>query len=340
MLNPYFKKAYYGDNLSPQESIEAMEIIMEGKASATALSAFLVSLHMKGETAEEIAAFAKTMREKSLGCAMDEDLLDTCGTGGDRKNLFNISTATALTVAACGVKVAKHGNRAVSSASGSADILANLGLNINLNSEQVALCIKKIGFGFLFAPGFHPAMKHVAPIRKELGVRTVFNILGPLANPFRAQYQVLGVFEPGLLPVMINVLKLLNTKSALVLHSDDGMDEASIFTTTRALYFKDGSDIHEMILDPKKYNLYHDNSEMQSLQVHGPEDSLRVFQASINGANKAASDIVIFNSGIALWISGKVQKIEDGIIMAHENILKGNVATFLDKLVAFSEDFV
>lgn len=336
MLNKYFKKIYFGQDLTMKESKEAMSVIMDGKATPVEIAAFLVSLHLKGETVDEIASFAEIMREKSLGLSLAEDLLDTCGTGGDQKNFFNISTATALTVASCGVMVAKHGNRAVSSSSGSADVLAELGVNISLDGEKVKSCIEEVGIGFLFAQVFHPAMKHVAPVRRELGVRTVFNILGPLSNPFHASFQILGVFDSKLIKTMVEVLKIMGLKGAMVLHSEDGLDEISVFADTHAQFFTGGNNISGMTINPKDYGLFHQDSELRKAQVSDKESAVSVFKDAVSGKNRVASDLVIINSGAALWIRGKVKEIGDGIEMAREAIASGKVESLLADYANFS----
>lgn len=339
MLEHYFQKLYFGNDLNKQESREALQIIMDGAASPVQIAAFLVALHLKGETETEITAFAEIMREKSLGYDYQGNLLDTCGTGGDKKGIFNVSTAVAVTVSACGVAVAKHGNRAVSSSSGSADILRVLDVNIELDKNQAQQAIDATGLGFLFAQSFHPAMRHVAPVRKELGVRTVFNILGPLANPFRASSQLMGIFDGSLLDVIIKVLKNLQLQNAMVLHSRDGFDEISVFDKTDSFYFQDSGEIHSMILDPAEYGLQHEADKLPAIVAESMDKAEKIFLDALRGENVTARDMVAFNSGVALWLIKHSSSIAEGVEQSLQVIHDGIAGKKLQEYALFSQRF-
>lgn len=254
MFINYLEKVVARENLSLGEMEKAMEIIMEGGATDSQLAGFLVGLSMKGETIEEITAAARVMRNKAISIKSDRVLIDSCGTGGDCKGTFNISTTVALLMAAAGLSVAKHGNRSVSSKSGSADLLEALGININLSPQQVEYCLNEIGFAFLFAPYFHKAMKYAARPRRELGLRTIFNILGPLTNPAGTRYQILGVYQPDLVYPMAAVLKNLGIDSAMVVHGAGGIDEFSLSGENKVAYLRNGQ-IEEFYISPEEVGL-------------------------------------------------------------------------------------
>lgn len=333
-------KLYSKESLSREESEDTMRAIMEGQMSGIQIAALLIALHMKGESVTEIASFARVMREKSVGQALIEDLLDTCGTGGDQKGLFNISTATAFVVSACGVAVAKHGNRGISSQSGSADILQNIGTEISLNKEQVTQAIQELGIGFLFAQSFHPAMKHVAPVRKELGVRTVFNILGPIANPLFARNQLMGVFASHWTEPLIHVLHELGENNAIVFHSKDGLDEISLFAPTQGYYFQNKGEILDFCLDPGDLGFAYKEKDIDSLKVNIPEDALRLFSGALTGEHKMARDIVTLNAGVGLWLMSRVHSIREGLSMARQAIDRGEAYDLLQQYVHLSQRMV
>jgi anthranilate phosphoribosyltransferase len=336
MFKDIMTKLYIKESLSREESEDTMRAIMEGRMSGIQVAALLIALHMKGESVTEIASFARVMREKSVGQPMSGELLDTCGTGGDQKGVFNISTATAFVVAACGVAVAKHGNRGVSSTSGSADILQNLGIEISLNKEQAGQAIEKLGIGFLFAQSFHPAMKHVAPVRKELGVRTVFNILGPIANPLFARNQLMGVFAPHWTEPLIHVLYELGENNAIVFHSKDGLDEISLFAPTQGYYFQNKGEVLDFCLDPGDLGFAYQEEDIENLKVNSTEDAQHLFTGALTGEHEMARDIVALNAGVGLWLMGRAQSIREGLSMANKAIDGGQAYDLLQQYIRLS----
>ena len=269
-----------GHSLTMDEASTVMNEIMEGSATPAQFGAFVTALRLKGETVEEIAGFARTMRSKALRVSISEPVVDTCGTGGDGKGTFNISTTAAFVVAACGLKVAKHGNRAMSSQCGSADVLEVLGVKIDLNPEQVQKCLEKVGIGFMLAPVFHPAMKYAAAPRKEVGIRTVFNILGPLTNPAGAGAQVLGVPEKSLTVKMATVLKMLDCQHALVVHGEDGLDEITITGKTFVSELKKGS-IKNYEVTPEEFGL--PRAKPDSLKGGTAKDNAELLRSILSG---------------------------------------------------------
>lgn len=270
MIREAIVKVAAGRDLSQNEAAEAMEEMMTGEATPAQVAALLTALRIKGECVDEISGMAKIMREKSLRVSSPGPLLDTCGTGGDGKNTFNISTAAALVCAGAGVHVAKHGNRAATSASGTADVLEALGAAIDLTPEQVESCIEKAGFSFMFAQSFHPAMRFVAPVRREIGIPTIFNFLGPLTNPARAEYQLIGVGNAALLPKVAEVLGRLGTKRALVVHSEDGLDEVSLSAPTEVQELRDGK-VNSYTLTPEDAGL--ERASLDELKGGTPEEN-------------------------------------------------------------------
>jgi len=321
-------------NLSADEMTDVMRTIMTGEATPAQIGGFLIGLRMKGETVDEIAAAAGVMRE--LAARVDvagEHLVDTCGTGGDAASTFNISTSSAFVVAAAGGQVAKHGNRSVSSKCGSADVLEAAGVNLDLSPEQVASCINEVGVGFMFAPKHHSAMKHAIGPRREMGVRTIFNVLGPLTNPAGAPYQVLGVFSDELLVPLAEVLQKLGSKHVLVVHAEDGMDEISIGAPTHVAELKDGK-INSYTITPEQFDLQ--RGDIASLAVDSAEASLAVVRAVLNNQPGPARDIVILNAGAAIYAADLAPSLEAGIKKAAEVIADGSAAAKLDALIKFS----
>ncbi len=303
------------DNLSFAETHEVLRQIMTGEASDAQVAAFLMGMAMKGETAEEISAAAQVMRELMKPVQIDaENVVDIVGTGGDGANLFNVSTAASFVVAAAGGHVAKHGNRGVSSSSGSADLFAVAGINLDLDAEQVARCIEQVGVGFMFAPNHHPAMRHAVGPRREMGVRTLFNILGPLTNPAGAPNQVLGVYAEHLVPLMAEVLRRLGSRHVLVVHAEDGLDEISLAAPTRVAELRDG-EIHEYTITPEELGIQ--RQALDPLRVQTAEDSLRLVQQALVGEGPAA-DIVALNAGAALYVSGISDSLQEGVTMAED----------------------
>lgn len=322
-------------NLTADEMTAVMGIIMGGEATPAQIAGFLVGLRMKGETVEEIAAAAGVMRALCARVEVQaEHLVDTCGTGGDGAHTFNISTAAALVAAAAGAVVAKHGNRSVSSKSGSADVLEAAGVNLDLTPEQVAACIKQVGVGFLFAPKHHGAMKHAVGPRREMGVRTLFNLLGPLSNPAGARNQVIGVWNGDWLVPLAEVLARLGSRHVLVVNAEDGMDEISIASPTRVAELKDGS-VRTYSITPEQFGIT--RATAAALVVDSPAQSLALIRALLDGAPGAASDIVALNAGAAIYVAGLASTLEQGVGTAQQVIASGAARDKLNMLIAFSQ---
>ncbi len=312
-----------------------MQHIMGGNFTTAQIAAVLVALRMKGETVEEIAAAAEVMRELSsrVEARHTDHLVDTCGTGGDGAQTFNISTASALVAAAAGAHVAKHGGRSVSSTCGSADVLEKLGVNVSLAPQQVAHCVDSIGVGFMFAPNHHSAMKYAAPVRKELGVRTLFNMLGPLTNPAGAQNQVIGVFNRALTGKLAKVLDSLGSRHVLVVHGSDGMDEISISAPTFVAELKDGK-VHEYSIQPEQFGLQ--PGPLNAIQVGNADEAKNMLLAVLDNQPGAARDIVQLNAGAAIYVAGKADSLEQGIQKADELIASGAAKDKLHQLIEIS----
>ncbi|TXL02099.1 anthranilate phosphoribosyltransferase [Methylococcaceae bacterium HT1] len=320
-------------DLSRQEMRDVMRSIMSGESSSAQIAGFLIALRCKGETVEEITAAAEVMRELASKVNIQgEHIIDTCGTGGDGANTFNISTTCAFVVAAAGGTVAKHGNRSVSSRSGSADVLEAAGVNLNLSADQVAQCVNSIGVGFLFAQKHHGAMKHVAGPRKEMGVRTLFNLLGPLANPAGAPNQLIGVFDKQWVEPVAHVLKALGSEHVLVVHADDGLDEISIASETTVAELNKG-EITTYRISPEQFGLQRAN--LADLAVTDVEHSLAVVMSALNNQPGPARDIVVLNSGAAIYAAGLVDSLAAGIAKAQEVLASGAAKEKLDALVNF-----
>ncbi|GAW85903.1 anthranilate phosphoribosyltransferase [Bathymodiolus platifrons methanotrophic gill symbiont] len=320
-------------DLSRQEMRDVMRSIMSGESSSAQIAGFLIALRCKGETVEEITAAAEVMRELASKVNIQgEHIIDTCGTGGDGANTFNISTTCAFVVAAAGGAVAKHGNRSVSSRSGSADVLEAAGVNLNLSADQVAQCVNSIGVGFLFAQKHHGAMKHVGGPRKEMGVRTLFNLLGPLANPAGAPNQLIGVFDKQWVEPVAHVLKALGSEHVLVVHADDGLDEISIASETTVAELNKG-EITTYRISPEQFGLQRAN--LADLAVTDVEHSLAVVMSALNNQPGPARDIVVLNSGAAIYAAGLVDSLAAGIAKAQEVLASGAAKEKLDALVNF-----
>lgn len=324
-------------DLSQEEMESVMRTIMTGEATQSQIGGFLVGLRMKGETVDEITAAATVMRELAAHVNVTgPHLLDTCGTGGDGARTFNISTAVAFVAAAAGARVAKHGNRSISSKSGSADVLEAAGVNLDLTPEQVAQCIEQVGVGFMFAPKHHSAMKHAIGPRKEMGVRTIFNVLGPLTNPAGAPNQLLGVFSNQWVAPLAQVLGRLGSKHVMVVHAEDGMDEISIGTATRVAELKDG-EVTTYNIAPEQFGI--DRSDVSMLAVDDAPQSLAVIKKVFANEASSARDIVVLNAGAAIYTAGLADNIQDGIETAKQVIANGEAAKKLDALVEFSRQF-
>ncbi len=313
---------------------QVMKTIMTGGATDAQIAGFLIALRCKGESVAEIAAAASVMRELATQVPVQgEHIIDTCGTGGDGANTFNISTTSAFVVAAAGGQVAKHGNRSVSSSSGSADVLEAAGVNLDLTADQVSQCVKDIGVGFLFAPKHHGAMKHAIGPRKEMGVRTLFNLLGPLSNPAAAPNQLIGVFDQQWLDPLAQVLKQLGSQHVLIVNAEDGLDEISIAAPSRIAELK-GGEVASYTITPEQFGLHTQN--LQSLAVDGAESSLAMVKSVLNNEPGAARDIVQLNAGAAIYAANLTATLAEGIAKADEVIASGAALQKLNALVEYS----
>ena len=330
MLKETLERLIEGEEISGADAEAAMRLIMSGDVSEAEIGAFLVAMRIRGEAPEHIEGFARVMREACIPIqARTPDLVDTCGTGGDTLDTFNISTAAALVATGAGVKIAKHGNRSVSSSCGSADVLAALGVDINQSPTQVADSIDEYGLGFLFAPNLHPAMKHAIGPRRALGIRTVFNILGPLTNPAGASRQLLGVFAPDLTETLARTLHRLGSVHALVVHGMDGLDELSTLGTTRVAELLDGS-VHTYELEPEAFGLR--RAGAKDIAGGDPETSAAIMMEILAGAEGPRRDIVVYNAAAAIYVGGKAAGIAEGIAMAAESIDSGAARRVLENL--------
>jgi len=316
--------------------LAAMRGLMGGEWTPAQIAGFLIALRMKGETVTEIAAAADVMRELStkVPLAGVEHLVDTCGTGGDGAHTFNISTAAAFVAAACGARVAKHGGRSVSSTSGSADVLEALGVNVNLPPEKVAEAVKKIGVGFMFAPNHHSAMKHAAPVRRELGVRTLFNLLGPLTNPAGAPNQVMGVFHRELTGTLARVLQALGSRHVLVVHAEEGLDEISLASPTFVAELKDGH-VTEYELEPGLFGL--PKVDASDMAVKGKDEAVEMLLAALEGRHAGAAAIVALNAGAAIYVCGRAASLMDGVEQAQRAISNCAARDVLEHYRRFSQ---
>jgi anthranilate phosphoribosyltransferase len=314
------------------EMLKIMRMIMNGEMSPVMTAAFITGLRVKKETIGEITAAAQVMREFSTKVHIPDTrhLVDIVGTGGDGSHTFNISTCAMFVAAAAGAKTAKHGGRSVSSKSGSADVLESLGVNINLSPALIAQCVQDVGIGFMFAPNHHPAMKNVAPIRKELGVRTIFNILGPLTNPAGAPNILMGVFHPDLVGIQVRALERLGAEHALVVYGRDGLDEVSLGASTLVGELKDGR-VREYEIHPEDFGFA--MSSNRALRVETPEQSRAMLLGVLDNQAGPARDIVVFNAGVALYAANVVQSIEAGLALAREALASGAATTKLDQLI-------
>ena len=321
------------ESLSEAEASAAFETIMRGDATPVQIAGFIIALRMKGETVDELTGFAKTARHLSTPIDVDGDLLDTCGTGGDGLATFNISTLAAIVAAACGAKVAKHGNRAASSMCGSADVLEQLGVKIDLQPEGVARCIDEAGIGFLFAPIFHPSFRFAGVPRRELGVRTVFNVLGPLCNPAGARYQSLGVADGAMAAKMADVLVRLGVEHAIVFHSEDGMDELSIASPAHVIEIDGKRRDYE--LDPAELGIK--RAPLEAVKGGGPEQNARIAREVLQGAKGPRREVVLLNAAAALRAAGVTEDWKEGIAAAAEAIDTGRAGDVLEKWAKSSQ---
>jgi anthranilate phosphoribosyltransferase len=331
MIANAIRRAMDGQDLARDEMQQVFGDVMDGRASDIQKSALLVALRMKGETADEIAGATLAMRERVTALDVDrEDLVDTCGTGGDGRGTFNISTVAAIVAAGAGANVAKHGNRAVSSSCGSADVLAALGVRIDLDAAQMSAVLRRAGIAFLFAPKLHPAMAAVSGVRKELGVRTIFNVLGPLTNPAFAKRQVLGVYADRLVDVVAHVLAALGARHALVVHSRDGLDELSVSDVTRVCEVRDGG-VRSYEVSPEELGVQ--RHAVDALDGGDAERNAEITRAILGGKPGAHHDVVVANAGAALYVGGLASSIREGVALAKQSIASGNAAAKLQQLV-------
>jgi len=325
-----------GHSLSADQAAQVMAEIMSGEVTPAQFGAFVTALRLKGETADEIAGLAKTMRSKAVRVVSKEPVVDTCGTGGDNSSTFNISTAAAFVAAGAGVRIAKHGNRAMSSQCGSADVLEALGVRIDLNAEQVQRCLEEVGIGFIFAPVFHPAMKYAGAPRREIGIRTVFNILGPLTNPAGARAQVLGVAEESLTEKLAQVLQSLGCQHALVVHGEDGLDEITVTGKTRVYELKDNR-ITTYSISPEDFGL--SRATPDSLKGGTVDENAVLLRGILTGAPGPQRDVVLLNTAAALVAGGRAQELQHGVKLAGEAIDNGSALAKMEELIKLSRSF-
>jgi anthranilate phosphoribosyltransferase len=323
-----------GQSLSMEDASSVMREIMEGEATPAQLGAFLTALALKGETTQEIAGMARVMREMALQVKVDGELVDTVGTGGDGKNTFNISTATAFVAAGAGLKVAKHGNRAASGSCGSADVLEALGVQIELSPEAVAQCVNEVGVGFMFAPAFHPAMRYAGPVRREIGIRTVFNILGPLTNPAGAQTQLLGVAFPELGGIMAEVLGLLGSHHAMIVHGHGGLDEISLSGDTSVWEVR-GGQVEEWTLHVEDTGL--PETPIEAIRGGTKEENAATMRRIFQGEQGPVRDMVLLNSAGVLMVGDKAESIRQGVEMSAGIIDSGTALAKLDQMIEVTQ---
>ncbi len=334
MIKEAIQALVSGRSLTMEQAAQIMEEIMSGAATPAQIAAFATALRLKGETVEEITGLAKTMRAKAILVHTDELVVDTCGTGGDGLGTFNISTAAAFVAAGTGLKVAKHGNRAMSSQCGSADVLEALGVRIDLNAKQVQRCLKEVGIGFMLAPAFHPAMKYAAAPRREIGIRTVFNILGPLTNPAGAKAQVLGVGDESLIEKLALVLQGLGCQHALLVHGEDGLDEITITGKTHICELKNDH-IERYSVSPEDFGL--SEATLDSLKGGDVKQNADLLRRILAGGLGSQRDVVLMNAAAALVVGGKAETLQQGVLMAKEVIDNGNASAKLDQLIEFGQ---
>ena len=337
MLKDYLSQAISGQDFSREEARAAMQVIMSGQASEAQIGAFLTAMRMKGETSLEVAGFAESMRNQAVKVeCSSKKLIDTCGTGGDRQGTFNISTAAAFVLAGAGLNVAKHGNRGVSSSCGSADVLSALGIKLELPPEGVSEAIDTIGVGFIFAPSFHQAMKYAVKPRKELGFRTVFNLLGPLTNPAGANCQLIGVYDQALTIKVAHALAELGVTSAMVVHSFDGLDEISTASPTQVAEVR-GEEIRSYVIEPEAYGFT--RCTLADYQGSTIEENAQIIIRLLKGEQGFKRDIVLMNAAAALVVADAAGDIAEGIALAAKSIDSGSAYTKLEALKTFTQNY-
>ncbi len=339
MIQDALRKVTTRENLTQEEAAEVMTEIMEERATHIQIAGLFAALRTKGETADELAGFAQTMRAKSVTVSpRKRPLIDTCGTGGDTCDTFNVSTAAALVVAASGIAVAKHGNRAVSSRCGSADVLAALGVEMRLSPQQIADCIDAVGIGFMYAPSHHPAMKHAAQPRRELGIRTAFNVLGPLSNPAGASRQIVGVFDPELCPIVAEVLGRLGCERAFVVHGMNGMDEISTVGPTRMSVLQHGRVSTEVRTPAEMFLVPAEEHELRGGET--VEENAQILLAILKGEQGPRRDLVCINACAGLVLGGMAESWRDGLSLARRLIDNGRALQVLHRLVEYTQGCV
>lgn len=333
MIKEFIIDIISGRDLSKDQAHQAMLLVISGQVDPVQISGFLTALKTKGETVDEMTGFVRAMRDKMVTVNSAGISVDLCGTGGDRKNTFNISTTASFVVSAAGLAVAKHGNRSVSSSCGSADILEKLGVKINLSPEAAEKCLNEIGYTFLFAPNFHPAMKNVAPVRKALGIPTVFNILGPLCNPAKVRRQLIGVYDSAKCHLVASTLKELSAETVLVVHSQDGLDEISPAGPTNGILLSNGS-ISRIEINPRAMGIKVGATD--GLFVKDADESVKMVHSVLNGQKSVARDAVLLNAAAALYIGGKSKSIAEGVTLAGETVDSGRARKKLEEFIRLS----
>ena len=329
-MKVFLDKIINGSDLSVEESFNIMNDLMSGKLDDIQISALLIALRCKGESVSEILGFAKSMRQKMMKMPLQKDALDICGTGGDSLGTFNISTATCFVISGAGVPVAKHGNRSMTSKSGSADVLQSLGVNINKTVEESRNDIDKFGLGFMFAPQYHPAMKYAVNARSTLGIRTIFNLLGPLCNPAKVKYQAMGIFNSNFLEKQIKVLFELGLKSAMVFHGEDGLDEITTTTNTKVFQFINRGEINCYEINPNELEM--PLSNLSDLKGGSPKENAQIILRILKNEKGPKRDIVILNAAAGIFISGKSKSLKEGISLAKKSLDSGSAYEALLKI--------
>lgn len=332
-LQAVIQRIVSGQRLSEMEAADAARLVMSGSATASQIAGLLVALRMRGETVDEITGFVRAMRAGAASISLScDDAVDTCGTGGDGAGTFNVSTVAAFVAAGAGARIAKHGNRASQSRCGSADVLAALGVNIEMSPEASARCVETLGIGFLFAPQYHPGARHAAPARRELGIRTIFNTIGPLVHPAGVTRQVLGIYDPRLARVVAEVLQRLGAKHCLVLHSDDGLDEISISAATRGTEVRDGA-LRDFVITPEEIGVT--RGRLEELRGGDAVHNAALARAILDGRQLGAPrEIVLANAGAAIYVGGKAESIAEGVRMARAALDDGRALQKLEALIA------
>jgi anthranilate phosphoribosyltransferase len=335
-MKTHIEKCLSGEDLTVAEASNALDTIMTGQATDSQIAGLMIALRAKGETVDELVGFARTMREHAVKISLeDPDAIDMCGTGGDGLGTFNISTVASFVVAGAGVTVAKHGNRSVSSQCGSADVLTALGVNVQCSAETVQACINRIGIGFLFAPLHHPAMKYAAKPRAELGVRSIFNIIGPLTNPAGVKRQLVGVYNPQVAPILAGALQKLGAEKACIVHSDDGMDEVTLSGRTNVHEVNKNEQLREYHLQPEDFGF----SQLTRNGLRGGDKNANAVIAMniLKGEKSFAQDVVIANAALGIYVSGKANTVLEGKQKAEESINSGKALEKLQKLIQYTD---